>query len=235
MARARACPRSRHHGASESQQRETYLIPGPAAEQGIRAASVLLQIRPRVVVDLGTGPGVIGQRAGLVFEQARRIGVEVREQERGASRHYDQWIRADYLAPGFRAPRADLVVSNPGFSITVGTVEFALDSILCPGGYMLLFARKTWGESAAAADLIMRRPPLHHWLVHRRLAMSMEDEGTDNCCHVWWVWRCGDDPRRSEWRSRLLPPLPGSWCDWTVRPGDEESVDPLPREFWPEP
>lgn len=233
MPRTRPCPRSRRHDANEAQQRETYLIPGPAAEQGLRAAQVLLGIRPRDVLDLGTGPGVLGQRAALVFPRARRIGIEVREDERSASRHYNEWIQADYMRSGFRCPRADLVVTNPGFSISVGTVEFSLDHVLRPGGHLLLFARKTWGESAAAADLLLRRPPLRSWLVHRRLSMSLEDEGTDNCCHVWWVWRCGD-PGRPDWSSRLLPPLPTSWCEWTTRPGDEVEVDPLPQEFWPQ-
>jgi hypothetical protein len=178
---------------------------------------------------------VLGQRARLVYPGARLVGVEVRGEERHAARHYDQWIEADYLAPGFGVPRgADLVVSNPGFSITVATVELALDRLLRPGGWMLLFARKTWGESAAAAALLERRLPRHHWLVHRRLAMSLDpDDGVDNCNHVWWAWRCGDDPSRESWDSRLLPALPSAWCDYVVRPGDEASIDPLPRTFWP--
>lgn len=239
MKTARACPKARRGDATERERRETYLIPGPAAEQGLRGAQTLLGLSPRRVVDLGTGPGVLGQRAALVFPDASRIGVEIREDEHRAARHYHRWILGDY----FRAdiPPADLVVTNPPFSHTVATVLHALDRLVRPGGYLLLFARKTWGEGAHAAGLLETRPPLEQWLVHRRLALTEgegDDEaaGSDNCNHVWWIWRRGVRVRRPRWTTELLPALPSACCAWKVRPGEESiTPEPLDEAFWPRP
>lgn len=230
--RARACARATRPGASERERRETYLLPGDAAEQGMLAIRAYLPLpaAPRIV-DLGTGPGVLGQRARRIFPGSEIVGVEVRADEaHGAARHYDRMIVADYLRadPG----RARLVVTNPPFSLAVPTVQHALARVLVPGGWLVMFARKTWGESSEAAELLHLRPPAEQWLVHRRL--SLDGAATDNCCHVWWVWRRGA-PARASWTTRLLPALPSASCGWTVPPGGERiTPEPLDRIYWPE-
>lgn len=233
---ARPCARARRSGATERERRETYLLPGDAAEQGLRGAAVLLGARPGRVVDLGTGSGVLGQRARTVFPGAERVGVEIRREEEAASRHYDRWILGDLRR--VRVPAADLVVSNPPFSLAVETVLVALDTMVRPGGLLLIFARKTWGESSAAATLLESTPPLEQWLVHRRLALAEDEDGeasgSDNCCHVWWAWRAGRRRTRRRWTTRLLPALPSAGCAWTIRPGEEpDQPEPLDPAFWP--
>ncbi|MCY0994682.1 methyltransferase [Nannocystis sp. ILAH1] len=202
-----------------------------------------LRLRPRRILDLGAGAGVWGQRARLVFPEAEIMGVEIRRSERRAARHYDQMIWGDYLAPRtLRAIgdfRPDLVVSNPPFTLARHTLLAGLDAVTRQAGLVLLLLRSTFGDSEEDDQQLRRCPAVESWDIPGRLHLrsGVNEAGDalsgDYVRHMFYLagpWRYGAAPT---WPRHMLPPLPSAWLRWTVRPGDEEKVAPLPSEFWP--
>ncbi len=215
---------------------EAYFMPGPVAEQGLRIVPLLRDGPPRQLLDLGTGGGVLGQRAALALPGTERVGIEVRAHaERAAARHYERFIPGDFFGVsglgGF-----DLVVSNPPFSRTREALALAL-SLLGPGGLALFFVRASWGNAMRDFPWLRRHPPslageiVGRVNLRRGISAAGHQLAGDNVGHKWLVFERGR--RTCSWTTILLPPLPGDMRRWIERPGTERHVDPLPPEFWP--
>lgn len=221
---------------------EVYLTPGPVAEQGLLAARELLGAQPDVLVDVGAGPGVFGQRAALVFPAARRLGLEVRDEPRSA-RHYHDFARVDFREPTVRRllqkTRPGLLISNPPFTGILDVLQLGHE-VVRPGGLVVLLARSTFGGSEADEAELRRRPPVLELAVPGRLRLRRgisprtgRPYGTDRVGHVFLFWRVGSDRPGALWARGLLPALPSASLGWTERPGDEAYVQALAPEFWP--
>lgn len=220
---------------------EAFFTPGPVAEQGLRLVS-LLRRAPANLLDLGAGAGVFGQRSRLVWPRAERVGVEVRPTERAAARHYSRFLLGDWSVSEVRADAGqgfDLVVSNPPFSRTREMLESALE-VLAPRGLVLFFVRASWGLALHDYDFIRRHAPTLQADVPGRVTLRRgrsargHELNGDLVGHKWLVF---SRRRRSanSWPTTLLPPLPGDMRRWTVRPGTEARVEPLPSFFHPQP
>jgi len=193
-----------------------------------------------VIVDIGAASGVFGQRAKLIDPRATIVGVEIRTDERAASRHYDEWIEQDVFAVErqLRDLRPDLVMSNPAFTRTLSKLQLAL-RIVRHDGYVLFHVRADWGAAAEPWDFLHRCPPLielqianrPHYLAGKK--PNGEDYGTDNTGAKWLLWRKGAPCVPGQWLKRQLPRLPSASMEWNVRPGTEPKVSPLPEIFWP--
>lgn len=221
---------------TEEDRYEAYFTPGPVAEQGLRLVSLLRTTAPQSLCDLGTGPGVFGQRARLVWPGVERVGIEVRASEARAARHYETFLAGDFFEIGRELGGFDLVVSNPPFSRTREAMMLAR-LLLAPRGIALFFVRASWGTAKKDYPWLRRHlPTLQADLVGRvnmrrgKSRRGHEMTG-DNVGHKWLVMeRRG---RSAPWLTMLLPPLPGESRRWTVRPGTERTVLPLESQFWP--
>lgn len=171
------------------------------------------------------------------------MGAEIRRSERRAARHYDRMVWGDYLSPGARREildfRPDLIVGNPPFTLARPTLVVGLEAVARQAGVVLLLLRSTIGDSEEDDQQLRRCPAIESWDIPGRLHLrsGVNEAGDalsgDYVRHGYYVfgpWRYGDPPT---WPRHLLPPLPGAWLRWTVRPGDEDEVAPLPPEFWP--
>ncbi|WP_096333986.1 methyltransferase [Nannocystis exedens] len=221
-----------------------YLTSGPVAEQGLLGARELYGIEAQRIADLGTGAGVFGQRAKHVWPAAGRFGFEIRSAEHFAARHYDAGFHVgNYFAQDARRElrrwRPDLIVSNPPYTRARDTLALSLEEV-SPRGHVLLLLRSTFGGSEDDDEQLRRTPPLDEWSIPGRLRLKRgtgrtgRPLGGDFVGHIFMLFRAGRQGRPTPvWQRRLLPPLPSAWLGWTVRPGDEHEVEPLPREFWP--
>jgi release factor glutamine methyltransferase len=98
------------------------LIPRPETEELVERIAAS-GIRPRCIMDIGTGSGAIALALKQQFPAARVIGVDVSsvalEQARanGVRTGLEvEWMQADVLGSAFHIPEAcDLVVSNPPY------------------------------------------------------------------------------------------------------------------------
>lgn len=216
---------------------EAYYTPGPVAEQGLRGMAVRFGLIPDVVVDLGCGAGVFGQRSALVWAHAHRIGVEIREEMAVAARHYEQFVVGDFRSPIDMV--ADLVVSNPPFSLTALFLERGLQ-LVRPGGFVLLFVRQSWGYSDADFSLLQHLPPLDEWPIPGRCNLRHGIGRTgrvlsgDNHGHKWLIWRRGLRSPVCSWTTWPVPALPSTFTRWELTPGTEAHVEPLDPAFWPD-
>lgn len=248
------CPRRWHALANrlahaELRQREdryeAYYLSGHVVEQGYRALERWLGFQPQTMADLGTGAGVFGQRAPLVWPGIHRIGCEIRPEmavfrdgRLRAARHYETFHVGDYFAADL-PHELDLVTSNCPFSKTTGTIERGLE-LLRPGGLLLLFARATFGYSQSAITYLSQRQPIANWPIPGRISLRRgrgrtgRPLGGDFVGHVWWVFQKGLRGRSVlGWHTQPMPPLPSLFLSWLVVPGDEPLIDPLPPELWP--
>lgn len=219
---------------------EAYFLAGWPCEQGLRTVLPFIGGAEPIVVDIGAGGGVFGQRARLIKPRARIVGVEIRSDERAAARHYDQWIERDVFAAERELAdlRAHLVTSNPAFKRTLAKLQLAL-RIVRPGGFVLFHVRADWGHKAEAWDFLHRCPPLVELEIGGRPQYltgkkpNGDDYGTDWIGAKWLLWQKGWPGVPGEWMTRQLSRLPGASLEWNVRPGDEPTPSPLPEVFWP--
>lgn len=219
-------------------EHEAYFLAGWPCEQGLR--TILPSLGTAIVIDIGTGGGVFGQRTRLICPQAFIVGAEIRTDEDYASRHYDQWFQADVfkVERELADSRPDLVTSNPAFTHTLAKLQLAL-RIVRPGGFVLFLVRADWGHSAESWDFLHSCPPLLEMQIGGRPQFlsgkkpNGDDYGTDWAGAKWLLWRKGHASPRGEWRTRQLPRLPGASLEWCERPGTELHPSPLPAAFWP--
>lgn len=220
---------------------ESYFTAGWLVEQGLR---LVLPTKRRVrILDLGTGGGPFGQRARLIAPDAVILGVELREEERPAARHYDQLLIGDMFTMRETLARflPDLVISNPPFTRTRDAGELALD-VVVPGGEVLFLLRADWGGAARDWDWLLENGPAHEYACggrpsyRSRFDRNEDEEATNDLQGAKWLrWRAR--PWRNttgEWPRRMLPRLPSAALAWTERPGTETVISPLPAMFYPE-
>lgn len=227
---------------------ESYFTSGWIVEQGLRLVIPAELPRPTRarealrIVDLGTGGGPFGQRARLIAPHAIIMGVELREEERPAARHYDEFLVGDMfdLREKLARFRPHFVVSNPPFTHTRRAGQLALD-IVVPGGEVLFLLRADWGGAAKDWDWLLEHGPAHEYACggrpsYRSRIGREDDEAVNDLQGAKWLrWRAY--PFRNstgEWPRRMLPRLPSAALSWTERPGTEAVVSPLPSIYYPE-
>jgi hypothetical protein len=203
---------------------EAYFTPLPVVMQGLRSiASLLPRVidpgrgRPFLILDLGAGAGGFGQVARDLWPEAELVAVEARASEAvHLRRHYDHVIIDD--ATTCRLPSADLVVSNPPFSLARRLAERGLD-VVRPGGLVPFLTRQTWGDADDVEELLRLRPPAVEMTIGGRVSMAAACEDTkDHFGYQWLVWG-GPRPAGSPWPRLLLPRLDKGSLGWSARPG----------------
>lgn len=219
---------------------ESYFTSGWLVEQGLR---LVLPAHRRVrILDLGTGGGPFGQRARLIAPDALSLGVELREEERPAARHYDELIIGDMFEhrERFARFRPDLVVSNPPFTHTRRAGQLALD-VVVPGGEVLFLLRADWGGAAKDWDWLLENGASHEYACggrpsYRSRVDREDDEAVNDLQGAKWLrWRARPFLNTTgEWPRRMLPRLPSAALSWTERPGTEAVASPLPSLYYPE-
>jgi len=199
----------------EYEEHEAYFTPLPVIHQGLASIGTLMAAPPRVVLDLCAGAGAFGQVARHLWPAATLIAVEIRRSEAPhLRRHYDDVIIAD--ATRCALPRADLICSNPAFSLTLPLAQRALAQ-LEPQGFAPFLTRQTFGDAEEAEAFLSESMPLIELTISGRVSMGAAAEATkDNFGYQWLVW---DALGRGPWLRRLLPRLAGHDLGWTARPG----------------
>lgn len=221
---------------------EAYFLSGPVCEQGIRLAALLMPKTRQVrAIDLGAGGGVFGQRARIVLPGVEMTGVEVRKSERPAARHYTTYVQGNYFDQSVQdrvGDGFDLVTANPPFSRTRTTIEYARQ-ILAPRGVALFFVRRSTGESLEDFEFFRTRAPIRQADIPGRITLRRgkskrgHELNGDHVGHKWLIFRRGYC-RTCSWPNTLLPPLPADMRRWTVRPGTERHIVPIPSFYYPQ-
>ena len=212
---SRGPARRRSTRAPEWDAYEAYFTPLPVVLQGLRSLATIVQ--PEVVMDLGAGAGPFGQVSAALWPEAELVAVEARASEAvHLNRHYDRVIIED--ATQCRLPSADLIVSNPPFSLARKLAERAL-AVVRPGGLVAFLVRQTWGDADEVEELLRFWPPAAELTISGRVSMAAAGEATkDHFGYQWLVWR-GPRPAGSAWPRLLLPRLDKQSLGWTARPG----------------
>lgn len=240
-------------------QHEAYFLAGWPCEQGLRtifpavralrapgrptaiSRSEAARLERLVVADIGSGSGVFGQRVKLIDPSAYTIGLEIRDDERAAARHYDRWLEGDVFAAEdeLRSARPHVIVGNPAFSLTLKKLQLALRCVRV-GGFVLFIVRADWGQAEDAWDFLDAHPPLDEFEIGGRPQFRSgqkpdgEDWGTDWAGAKWLLFRRGHVGTAGQWVTKHLPRLPSASLSWSERPGTEIEPSPLPPAFWPQ-
>lgn len=206
---------------------EAYFTPLPVVGQGVRSVATLIRRPPRVVIDIGAGAGGFGQVLRALYPRARLVAVEIRGSELPfLRRHYDDVIIGDAMTVPL--PRADLVVSNPPFKLTVPLAERAIGA-LSPDGVCAFLVRQTFGDSEEATAFLERHPPTAELTIAGRVAMAAAGEETkDHFGYQWLVWPSFKNDVNGlvvSWPRRMLPRLDAQSLCWTQRPGTGRLLD----------
>ncbi len=98
------------------------LIPRPETEEMVDRI-IRSGVKPKKIVDIGTGSGCIPLALKNAFPAAETIGIDVSDQALAIARRNGdrlglevQWIKDDVLDPAFSLPaEVDLLVSNPPY------------------------------------------------------------------------------------------------------------------------
>ncbi len=194
---------------------EAYFTPLPVVLQGLRSLASI--IKPEVVLDLGAGAGGFGQVARSEWSRAEIIAIEARASEAvHLRRHYDRVIIDD--ATTCRLPSADLIVSNPPFSLARKLAQRAL-AVVRPGGLVAFLVRQTWGDADEVEELLRLQPPIAELTISGRVSMAAAAESTkDHFGYQWLLWG-SPRPAGAPWRRLLLPRLDKASLGWMARPG----------------
>ncbi|MCA9663495.1 MAG: hypothetical protein KC486_34515, partial [Myxococcales bacterium] len=139
-------------------EHKAWFTPSDLGEQGLWAAKAV-GVEPDVVIDLGAGAGGILCRVANVWPDARRVAIEIREEER---RHLDRWAH-EVVVGDFRELRRDhpalrgrrrLVVGNPPYGapegeavdLTTQALAWALEEVLGVDDWVHFLLRKSYEE-----------------------------------------------------------------------------------------
>lgn len=86
--------------------------------------------------------------------------------------------------------RADVIITNPPFTLAMEFISTALDRDLSIGGTVIMLLRMGFLGSEKRADFWRKYPPTHFVLCTPR--PSFVNGGTDNSEYAWFVWDYGD-------------------------------------------
>jgi hypothetical protein len=197
---------------AEWDEHEAYFTPLPVVQQGFGSFASIID--PQVVIDLGAGSGGFGQIAAQRWPNAERIAVEIRASEAvHLRRHYGRVIIDDVTACPL--PAADLIVSNPPFSLALKFLERAM-TVVRPGGLVAFLVRQTWGDADEVEAYLRRWPPIAELTVSGRVSMAAAGESSkDQFGYQWMLF----STRPGTWPRRPLPRLDRLSLGWMARPG----------------
>jgi len=180
-------------------------IPG-FDEDGHRRASLCRVIEP------AAGRGAICQvlrRAGV--PQQALVSVEIRPDCLGAEEYSGQHIAGDWLemAPDL-APYADLIITNPPFSLAKEFAEATLPH-MTRGATLALFCRSAFSGTADRLGFHLRWPSTLRSLSWR--PKFIKHLGSDVWDYGWFIWTIGAEP--AGWKPLSRPQLPVDvWAEW---------------------
>lgn len=137
----------------------------------------------KVALDPCAGDGAIVKELRTVYGRLVRVeGIEL-DRERATvadAEHRDALLSEPW-------PRADLVITNPPYSLAMEFVERALAEVV-PGGTLAMLLRLGWLSSQKRATFLREHTPSVYVLPRRP---SFTGLGTDSADYAWMVWRTG--------------------------------------------
>jgi hypothetical protein len=158
--------------------------------------SRLLQ-EPLTILDNQAGGGVWGWAMRKVWAHARRLAVEIREEELEHLRHnYDDVEIADYLAADMVGKRpVDAIITNPSFEDALLVADRSLYD-LHEDGWLALLVRLTWGDNDDVATWMREHPPVACLELDGRIEFAVginpetgEKYGQDSMTYRVFVWQ----------------------------------------------
>ena len=104
----------------------------------------------------------------------------------------------DFVHREWLGPKADVLIMNPPFSLTMQFVQAAMKR----ARIVVLFQRQAWFGSNGRAPWLYKHSPDRHQLSWRP---SFRPDGkVDNCDYNWYVWPEGSDAGRPWGKSSML-------------------------------
>lgn len=150
---------------------------------------------PRTILDAGAGTGVWGQVARRRWMNAPYIfGVEIDDRFTHPG-GYDVWLEHDFLSfPDISLPdgEADLVMSNPPFSLAEEFVYRALKLAHPDGGRVVMLLRQAFLNGIDRGNGLWKSTPLEHVsMLCRRPSFTGNGRTDTKTEYAIFVWRNG--------------------------------------------
>ena len=148
---------------------------------------------PSLVIDAGAGTGVWGRVARRQWGNGVWVeGIEV-DENRTRTDDYNTWQKVDFLSDFWPwGHKADVVMSNPPFSLAELFVRQGLDLAHPDGGRVVMLLRLAFLEGQARGKGLWRETPLEHVAVlSARPSFTGNGKTDSKTAYAIFVWRNG--------------------------------------------